>query len=196
MVPALQAAVAAPHGLLVATGHQLSVLTGIVELYAAIEALQVKDLTDTWQSVPGSADAPACRAGSGHLCTAHEQRALHARMHHILTVKWCCGFSSPDPHRRPECAQANSAEARRVLSVLDDLVVAQVLSPLQRAVLVVESVPAAPDTMALVDAIAGMHSEPPILLCLLYIFSNAHMLLGQFDYVDVLYRQRGSTSPA
>ena len=58
------------------------------------------------------------------------------------------------------CAQANSAEARKVLSVLDDLVVAQVLSPLQRAVLVVESVPAAPDTLALVDAIADMHGEP------------------------------------
>ena len=36
----------------------------------------------------------------------------------------------------------------------------QVLSPLQRAVLVVESVPAAPDTLALVDAIADMHGEP------------------------------------
>ena len=43
--------------------------------------------------------------------------------------------------------------------MLDDLVVARVLSPLQRAVLVVESVPAAPDTLALVDAVADAHGE-------------------------------------
>jgi len=65
---------------------------------------------------------------------------------------------STDTHGR--CAQAKSAEAQRVLAVLDDLVVVQVLSPLQRAVLVVESVPAAPDTLALVDAIAGMPGAP------------------------------------
>ena len=52
-----------------------------------------------------------------------------------------------------------------MLTVLDDLVVAQVLSPLQRAVLVVESVPAAPDTLALVDAIAAMRGEPPASPC-------------------------------
>jgi len=67
---------------------------------------------------------------------------------------------SADLHGRLERAQAKSAEAQRVLAVLDDLVVVQVLSPLQRAVLVVESVPAAPDTLALVDTIAGIRGEP------------------------------------
>ena len=55
--------------------------------------------------------------------------------------------------------QANLAEAQRALTLLDDLVVARVLSPLQRAVLVVESAPAAPETLALVDAVAELHGE-------------------------------------
>ena len=59
MVPALQPAVAAPHGLLpgVAGGHELAVLTGVVELYAAVEALQARTLTYTRRSVPPRADA-------------------------------------------------------------------------------------------------------------------------------------------
>ena len=57
--------------------------------------------------------------------------------------------------------QENTAETQRALETLDDVVVAQVLSPLQRAVLVVESVPAAPDTLALVDSVAEMQGAPP-----------------------------------
>ena len=50
MGPALQPAAAAPDGLLtgVAAEYGLPVLTGIVELYAAIEALQVRVLRNTW----------------------------------------------------------------------------------------------------------------------------------------------------
>jgi hypothetical protein len=54
------------------------------------------------------------------------------------------------------CIQANLAETWQAVTVLDDLVVHRVLTPLQRAVLVVESAPASPDILALVDTLAEM----------------------------------------
>ena len=53
MDSALQPALPASNGLLsgVAAGHELPVLTGIVELFAAIEALQVGMSTKNWRSM-------------------------------------------------------------------------------------------------------------------------------------------------
>ncbi len=68
MGQALQPAVAASDGLLsgVAAGHGLPVLTGIVELYAAAEALQVRVLTCTWNSVPRHAGVFGASNGAAY----------------------------------------------------------------------------------------------------------------------------------